>query len=130
MNKKEVLYIEVHCPFMKKNGVSLFEIIVATMVLSITLLGLANIFVSVKRNIQHYRCKTVAAEYTKFFLEPLHMQVRQDTWLTNCLGPNHLFCFSGKMTDPDNNAFTFSPNFPPPIGLVNKVNVTVSWTEE
>lgn len=114
---------------MKKTGVSLFEILVATVVLSLVLLSLANIFVSVKRNIQHNHCVAVASELSKFFLEPLHNQVGQDTWAANCLGSNS-GCFSGTtVRNSISYPYTVMTSTPFVGSELRKAKVTINWTE-
>lgn len=115
---------------MRKKGLSLFEILVATMLLAIVLLSVANIFVSVLRSVQHDHCVAVASEWIKFFLEPLHMEVNQDMVFPvplNCLN-NNSGCFSGTVTS-NNIPYTVLVVTSTPVGELRKANVTINWTE-
>ena len=52
------------------------------LILALVVAGEAGLFVVGKRHILHSRCKMTAGELGKYFLDPLQMQVRQDTWGT------------------------------------------------
>lgn len=71
----------------RKKGLTLLEIIVASVILVIVLAGMANLFIAGKRWIMHSRLRATGGELGKYFIDPLHMLVRQDTWNTtaNCL---------------------------------------------
>ena len=73
-------------------GFTLVEILVATILLALTVGGIANVFVASKRYIMHARLRMSGGEMGKYFLDPLQMNVRQDQWDTaeanaaaNCL---------------------------------------------
>jgi len=63
-----------------KKGLTLMEIIVATVIFALAVAGLMNLFVAGKRYILHSRSRMSGGELGKVFLEPLQMSVRQDTW--------------------------------------------------
>jgi len=65
---------------LSKRALSLLEIIVSLVILSLTLAGLVNLFISAKRHILHAQSRMAGGEIGKLFLDPLQMQVRQDTW--------------------------------------------------
>ncbi len=65
---------------MQKKGLTLLEIIISTAIFALVILGLSNIFVASKRYILHSRARMAGAELGKYFLDPLQMNVRQDTW--------------------------------------------------
>ena len=76
-------------------GFTLVEILVATILLALTVGGIANVFVASKRYIMHARLRMSGGEMGKYFLDPLQMNVRQDQWDTaeanaaaNCLKSN------------------------------------------
>ena len=69
----------------KKRGLSLVEILVATVIFSLIMLGMIGVFVAAKRQILHARERMVSAEISKFFIDPFQMDVRQDTWNSNDL---------------------------------------------
>lgn len=70
---------------MPKKGLTLIEIIVSLVIMSITMAGLVNIFISARRHILHARTRMTGGELGKYFLDPLQMEVRQDTWDNNNL---------------------------------------------
>jgi prepilin-type N-terminal cleavage/methylation domain-containing protein len=70
---------------MRQPGLTLSEIIVSLVIISLTMAGLANIFVSAKRHIMHARSRMTSTELGKYFVDPLQMDVRQDTWDNNNL---------------------------------------------
>jgi len=65
---------------MHKKGFSMMEIIISMMLIAIVLIGLASLFLGSKRLILHSQSRMASGELGKVFLDPLHMQVRQDTW--------------------------------------------------
>lgn len=72
-----------------KKGFTLLEILVASLLMAVALMGLASIFVTGKGMVLHARYRMSSAELAKIFLSPLQMAVRQDTWnnnITNALG--------------------------------------------
>ncbi|MCX5707170.1 MAG: hypothetical protein NTW13_05940 [Candidatus Omnitrophica bacterium] len=71
---------------MSKKALSLLEVIVATIILAITMLGLVNLFISGKRLTLHAHYRMSAGELGKFFLEPLQLQVIGQ--LNSCLSGN------------------------------------------
>jgi len=73
---------------MTKKGFSLFEILISLIILSIAITGITVLFTSSKRFILHGRSTFSGTELGKFFLDPLQMYVRQDTWGTNCVSTN------------------------------------------
>lgn len=71
---------------MSKDGLTLLEILIATLLFALVVTGLAHIFLAGKRHIRHGRSRITASEFNKYVLDVLPMQVRQDEWATNCLG--------------------------------------------
>jgi Tfp pilus assembly protein PilV len=67
-------------------GLTLMEIIIATLIFALVMAGLVNLFMAAKRLTLHARSRMQASELGKQFLDPLQMQVRQDQWGANCLG--------------------------------------------
>ncbi len=62
------------------SGLSLVEIIVAVVILSLVLSGFVNLFINSKGFIIHSRLRMTAGEFGRYFLDPLQLDVRQDTW--------------------------------------------------
>ncbi|MBU4252770.1 MAG: type II secretion system GspH family protein [Candidatus Omnitrophica bacterium] len=67
----------------KKNGFSLVEILVASSVFSLVILGLVSVFIAAKGHVIHARERMVSAVIGKFFIDPLQMDVRQENWDTS-----------------------------------------------
>jgi prepilin-type N-terminal cleavage/methylation domain-containing protein len=65
-----------------QKALTLMEIIVATVILAIVVAVLTGTFVLGKRYISHSRSRMSAAELAKFVLDPLAMEIREDTWNT------------------------------------------------
>jgi Tfp pilus assembly protein PilV len=125
---------------MNKKGLSLLEILVATILLALLTTGLANIFIAGKRYILHARMRMTGGELGKFFLEPLQRDVRQDQWGNNCLstnGINPAGCDTNTWTDPSDRT-VYSPSYnisglladaDNPQGRLRKVIVNINWQE-
>lgn len=112
------------------------ENIIAAVILALTISGLANIFITGKRWIMLSRSRMAGAELGKQFLDPLQMQVRQDTWADpgNCLGTGTAAACpdqtAGAAQGLDRNYtahYTVTPGTP--IGNVTKVLVNITWDE-
>jgi len=69
-----------------KSGFTLVEIIVASVLFALVIAGLLGVFVAGNRHIIHTRERMAGAELGKLFIDPLQIDVRQDTWNSNPLG--------------------------------------------
>ncbi|MBL7151608.1 MAG: prepilin-type N-terminal cleavage/methylation domain-containing protein [Candidatus Omnitrophica bacterium] len=65
---------------LKERGFSLFEIIIATIILALIVTGLANIFVSVKRFNLNSQLRMSGGELEKLQFSRFSDAVRQDQW--------------------------------------------------
>jgi len=63
-----------------KAGFSLIEIIMAAVVFALVIVGLLSVFVAGTRHIIHARERLTSVELGKLFIDPLQLDVRQDTW--------------------------------------------------
>lgn len=63
-----------------KSGVSLLEIVISMMLLSLVLIGLANVFVASGGYMKHSRSRVSASQLSAVFVEPLQNEVRQSDW--------------------------------------------------
>ena len=114
---------------MKKKGLSLLEILVATMLFALVMTGLASVFLAGKRHLLRSRSKITTAEVIKSSLEPLQMQVRQDQWTSpgNCLGtgncPGQTWIGESNITYSLVNTWTIIPGT-----ALRKVKTTVNWS--
>jgi len=68
-----------------KSGFTLIEIIVACVVFALTIAGLLSVLVAGTKHIVHTRERITSAELGKLFIDPLQVDVRQDTWNANAL---------------------------------------------
>ena len=117
---------------MKKNAVSLVEVIVAALIISLIMLGMANIFLVARRYLLHAKLRMTGGELGHFFLDPLQKeQVRQDRWDTTCLGTGT--CQDETAGSPEGldrsytAHYTVTPNFSGTS--LSKVKVEINWTE-
>ena len=121
---------------MNKKGLSLIEILVSMIIMGLVVSGLVGIFISGKRYILHSRSRITGGELGRYFLDPLQMQVRQDTWSTSCLstGGDPVICLPDQTMgiadglDRD-YAATYRVDPDQPILNLSRVVVTINWTE-
>lgn len=113
---------------MREKGLSLLEIIVAAVIMSLMITGLANIFIAGKRHAIHTRSRMIGGELGRSFLDPLQMDVRQDQWGSNCLSS-----LTGCPGTETIDGITYTPNYTitndSPIPNVNKVEIDITWNE-
>jgi prepilin-type N-terminal cleavage/methylation domain-containing protein len=69
----------------KKKGFSLVEVMVAAVLFSLLMLGMFSVFVSASKHITHARERMTSSQLGEFFIDPLQIYVRQDTWDSNGL---------------------------------------------
>jgi prepilin-type N-terminal cleavage/methylation domain-containing protein len=117
---------------MVKKGFTLVEIIVATFILSLLTLGLISVFLSSKRLTHYSRSRVTAGELSKLFLEPLQLEVRQDTWgtPTNKLNAS----WSSNYTVDKNYNVTYNISYggvgdTVPYNNLKRVNATIGWND-
>jgi Tfp pilus assembly protein PilW len=118
---------------MRKKGLTLLEIVMATLILSLVVTGLANLFITSKRYLLHARSRMTGGELGRYFLDPLQGYVRQDQWPS---GPNQNCLAAGNCPDAtvgtaqgldkDYTArYTIRPD--KPVANINKVSVDITW---
>ncbi|MFA5357155.1 MAG: prepilin-type N-terminal cleavage/methylation domain-containing protein [Candidatus Omnitrophota bacterium] len=116
---------------MNKNGVSLVEVLIAALILSLVLSSLAYVFIAGRRHIAHSRLRAQAIELARYYLTPLQMQVRQDEWSANCLGSN-TGC-SGLVNSTNISNVTYIPDITVYLNAsgthLSKVLLNISWNE-
>lgn len=113
---------------MQEKGLSLLEIIVSAVIMSLLITGLANLFLAGKRQILHSRARMTGGELGKYFLDPLQMDVRQDQWGSNCLSAG-INCPGSQLIEGLTYAPVYVINHDSPIAKVNKVRVDITWNE-
>ena len=114
---------------MNKKALTLLEIIVSVIILALVVTGLANVFVAGKRYIQHSKMRMSGGELGKHFLDPLQNDVNASTWnTTSRLGTASAAPTSATIDGKQYGASYVISNNSPATNL-NKVTVTVNWTE-
>jgi prepilin-type N-terminal cleavage/methylation domain-containing protein len=122
----------------KREAFSLIEIIVALFILSITMAGVANIFISAKRYSRHSQCRLQAANLGRWLLDGLHINVRRDQWDTSGGDYNNILSQGTKTLGDEWLGYpmiNYSPTYeivsPPadPSGKMRKVKLTLNWVE-
>jgi len=112
-------------------GFTLVEIVVASVVLSLVVVGMLSIFVAGSKHLIHTRERMTSAELGKFFLDPMQMSVRQDQWtVTNALliaGPINLPSTPQMI---NNRQFSGTYRTDPVAGTdLRRVTATITWNE-
>ena len=113
---------------------TLIEILVSVFILALIATGIGSLFISGERWALHSRSSMAGGELGKHFLDPLQMQVRQDTWnnaAVNCLGtgncPNQTLGIAEGLGRNYTAVYSVSNNTP--IANLNRVVVNITWTE-
>lgn len=114
---------------MPKKGFSLVEIIVAMLLLSIVMLGLAGVFVAGKRHIMHSRERISSLELGKLFIDPLQNDVRQDTWGSNGLNVATSVVSPGSPQTINKTSFSATYTTTTVGTDLRRVTTTVLWVE-
>lgn len=134
MNKRGLVPLDKNAPLTGNYlaGLSLIEIIVATVILSLAAVSLTYVFISGRRHTIHTLSRVAAMELTRFYSAPLYMQVRQDQWASNCLGSS-----TGCPSIPADDIFITSKTYQANTTVyqnhsgttLSKVKLTVRWNE-
>jgi prepilin-type N-terminal cleavage/methylation domain-containing protein len=69
-------------------GLTLLEILVALVILSVVLTGFGNVLTVARKYLSHSRARLCASELTKYYLSPLAAAVREDNYTTGLLAEN------------------------------------------
>ncbi|MFA5155990.1 MAG: hypothetical protein WC532_01175 [Candidatus Omnitrophota bacterium] len=113
-------------------GFTFFEILLATFILSVIMVGLTSVFISAKKLIRHNKARVVGAEAGKLFLDPFQMMVRNDTWseANNTLsnGTSYSNTTGTPSLDRDYTA-TYSFGSVTGVNNLTRVTAVINWTE-
>ncbi|MBU0503707.1 MAG: type II secretion system protein [Candidatus Omnitrophota bacterium] len=118
---------------MDKKGMTLLEIVISMLILSLVTIGTANVFISAKKHVILNRSKMVAIGLARSYLESLQVNVTQDTW---DLSGNNL-CLG--VYPPFNDTFNPGMNYTirrkvdtnPAAGIdARRVTLTIAWDEK
>lgn len=129
-----------------KRALSLFEVIIATVILALVISGLANLFISVKRFNLNSQLRMSGGELEKYQLSRFSAEVRQDEWdagAKDYQAGNLLRKTASVVTEADFTLSTnperkYTPTYavskPPDRALpadtpLRKVKFTLTWTE-
>ncbi|MFA4984108.1 MAG: prepilin-type N-terminal cleavage/methylation domain-containing protein [Candidatus Omnitrophota bacterium] len=117
-------------------GLTILEILVALLILALIIGGLANIFISSKWYLIHGRSLMTAAELARYFLDPLHGNVSQETWnTTSWLGTGGSFndTYQTKHLMAGSFYYNYTSKYnitvDSPIGNLTKVVLNITWNE-
>jgi prepilin-type N-terminal cleavage/methylation domain-containing protein len=129
-SSKPAFCVYLVIPYMgRKKGFSLVEIMVASVVFSLVVLGLISVFISASKHITHTRERMTSAQLGKFFLDPLQVYVDYDTWNE----PGNELALGirpGVSQSINNRNFTESHNVGDVGGTdLRRVTTTISWIE-
>lgn len=67
-------------PAVAQKAITLMEILVSLVLMSVVLVTLSNVFISAKAGLKHSGADISAGILGRLVLDPLQKQVRQDTW--------------------------------------------------
>ena len=114
---------------MSKKGLTMIEIMVSVIILALVVAGMANLFISGKRWVLISQTRMTTGELGRFFLDPLQMLVRQDTWATNCLGQGNCPSVSRGIADGLDRDYTatYTINNNQPIANLTRVRVDINF---
>ncbi len=113
-----------------KKGITLLEIIIATVIMATIMTGLASAFIGGKKLIQHLRLRMGSGEIGRKFLDPLQAYVRQDTWDSSCFGTSKDIAYCPNVpTTSSPYAAAYSISDLAADANIKKVKVTISWGE-
>ena len=86
----------------RQTGFTLVEVVVSMVVFALVIVGILSVFVAGTKHIVHARERMTSAELAKLFIDPLQMDVRQDTWTSgqagNALTVGTTYCDSSANT--------------------------------
>ena len=116
-----------------RRGISLLEIVVATILLALTVWGLTALFLTAKQLNRHSALYLSAAQISRFYLNALYRDVRADRTETptadNCFSSPPGGCEPTIFVDPNHNT-TYTPNFEVwPYQGTYKVRLRLNWNE-
>ena len=122
----------------KKSGFTIVEVLIATVVFSLVVVGLTSVFIAGKKLIIHSRERMTSVELGKFFLDPLQTFVSFGTW--NVGNPNlkwdgssnelRVGTRSGTAQSINNRTFSETHQVDAVAGTdLRRVITTISWPE-
>lgn len=115
----------------KKRSFTLIEVMVAVVIFALVIVGLSSVFIAGNKHIIHTRERVASVELGKFFMDPLQVYVRQDTWDSAALNNElRLGTRAGVSQTINNRVFTESHAVSAVAGTnLRRVISTISWTE-
>ena len=129
--KTNLLQMPVHK--MYKKGFGLIEVIVSIVLIVLTITGLVHLFLAGKRLLFLSHARMAGGELGKLFLDPLQMDVREDTWgsVNNCLSSNPTVnCLqNASVGNITYNATYNITNVLETSNRLRRVKVDISWSE-
>lgn len=115
---------------MNRKGLSLIEILVSAVILSLVMTGLVGVFLSAKRHIRRPYASMAGGELERYLFSDLQMEVSQDQWGSNCLSS---FPTTGCPNNLTIGGITYNLGWditdaPVVATTLRKVRVTLTWT--
>ena len=106
----------------------MLEVLISALILSLVMAGLMNVFLGSKRYILGSRWRITAGELSRYFLEPLSLNVSQNTWSSSWLGSGGNYTSNITL---DGINYTANYNITQSFNLTNvsKVKLNVTWND-
>ena len=115
---------------MNKKSLTFLEILISALILATALGGILASFVSVRRAILRSNKRLAAFNIDRGVLEDLYKEVREDTWNTGRLSPNHTESGSIQLP-PENISYDWNYGVSSLSGKeYRKVTVTVTFPQD
>jgi prepilin-type N-terminal cleavage/methylation domain-containing protein len=116
---------------MRKNiGFSLIEVLMASVIFSLLMLGMVSVFISGGKNIVHARERITSAELGKLFLDPLQVYVRYYDWVSGNELSVDVTDHSGGSQVINNRTFSETHDVSAVSGTdLRRVISTITWDE-
>lgn len=116
---------------MPKKGFGFIEVIISLVLITLTITGLAHLFLAGKRLLFLSHTRMGGGELGKVFLDPLQMDVRQDQWGSNCLSSNPTSgCTqNASVSNINYNAAYTITNVLAGNDNLRRIKVDISWNE-
>lgn len=118
----------------KQNALTLIEILVSTIILSLVFLGLLSLFISGRKYLEHSQSRMGGSELGKVFIDPLQLQVRQDTWNANDLAIGNTISttknINGVTYTATSDAITAVKDPADIDTTLRRVKTTIHWNED
>jgi prepilin-type N-terminal cleavage/methylation domain-containing protein len=117
---------------MSRKGMTLLEIIISMMILSLITVGIANVFLAAKKYVRFDRSRIVAAQLGRYYMDVLQLNVTAANWRTasNNLTAQAYLDFNDTINRNMNYTINRTVDYPfDPAMKIHRVKLTISWNE-